>query len=300
MSVIMSHILRQHKKGVILGREWDADEYEVLSAPQTRWGVEVLGRLDVRGDEVAIDAGCGTGRVTKLLLAKLPEGSVLAIDGSRAMVEAARKRFAGELRVRVERQDLLSLEVDEPVDLVFSTATFHWILDHDRLFGNLARALKPGGRLVAQCGGEGNISCATKATKETMEQERFRDYFVGWKDDKYYADAKSTSRRLEAAGFEEVETWLHGEVAAFGSVDELARFLAAVVLGAHMERLPEGERGPFAAAVAAKVAAVDGNPALDYVRLNIMARRSALSSEEEGTNITSPAAEQPGVAEMDE
>jgi len=285
---------------VTLAREWDAGEYETLSTPQTRWGGEVVERLDVRGDEAVIDAGCGTGRVTELLLARLPEGSVLAIDGSLAMVEAARRRFAGEPRVRVERQDLLSLEVDEPVDLIFSTATFHWIKDHDRLFENLARALKPGGRLVAQCGGEGNISRATKATKETMEQERFRDYFVGWEDDKNYADAQSTARRLEAAGFEEVETWLHDEVAAFDSVDELARFLGTVVLGGHMERLPEQERGPFAAAVAAKVAAVDGSPALDYVRLNIMARRSALSLEEEGTNITSPAAEPRGVAEMEE
>jgi trans-aconitate 2-methyltransferase len=260
---------------MILAREWDAGEYEKLSAPQTRWGVGVLERLVVRGDEAAIDAGCGTGRVTALLLAKLPEGSVLAVDGSQAMVEAARRRFAGEPRVRVERQDLLSLEVEERVDLIFSTATFHWIWDHDRLFENLARAIKPGGRLVAQCGGEGNISRATRAMRETMEEERFLDYFVGWQDDKYYADARTTARRLEAAGFEEVETWLHDEVAAFDSVDELARFLGTVVLGGHLEKLPEEERGPFAAAVAEKVAAVDGRPALDYVRLNIVARRSA-------------------------
>jgi trans-aconitate 2-methyltransferase len=286
--------------GVILAREWDAGEYEELSAPQTRWGVEVLERLGARGDEDAIDAGCGTGRVTELLLAKLPGGSVLAVDGSGAMVEAAGQRFAGEPRVRVERQDLLSLEVEEPVDLIFSTATFHWIADHDRLFESLALALKPHGRLVAQCGGEGNIARATRATKETMEEERFREYFEGWQDDKYYADAQTTAGRLEAAGFEEIETWLHDEVAAFDSIDELARFLATVVLGGHMERLPEEERGAFAAAVAAKITAVDGRPALDYVRLNIMARKSALSREEEGTNITSPAAEPPKIAETEE
>ena len=285
---------------MILAREWDAGEYEELSAPQTRWGVEVLERLGARGDEDAIDAGCGTGRVTELLLAKLPGGSVLAVDGSRAMVEAAGQRFAGEPRVRVERQDLLSLEVEEPVDLIFSTATFHWIADHDRLFESLALALKPHGRLVAQCGGEGNIARATRATKETMEEERFRESFEGWQDDKYYADAQTTAGRLEAAGFEQIETWLHDEVATFDSIDELARFLATVVLGGHMERLPEEERGAFAAAVAAKITAVDGRPALDYVRLNIMARKSALSREQEGTNITSPAAEPPKIAETEE
>lgn len=260
---------------MILGREWDAVEYEKLSAPQTGWGAGIVGRLETRRDEAAIDAGCGTGRVTELLLEKLPRGSVLAVDKSRAMVEAASRRFAGEPRVRVERQDLLELEVPERVDLIFSTAAFHWIKDHDRLFGNLARALKPHGRLVAQCGGEGNISRATNAVNETVEEERFRSYFEGWQDDKYYADPQSTKERLEAVGFEEVETWLHDEVAAFDSVQDLARFLGVVVLGGHLEMLPKGERDPFAAEVAEKVTAVDGTPTLDYVRLNITARRSA-------------------------
>jgi trans-aconitate 2-methyltransferase len=260
---------------VILVREWDAAEYEKLSAPQARWGAGVLGRLELGGDEAAIDAGCGTGRVTELLLQKLPEGSVLAVDRSRAMVEAAGRRFAGDPRVRVERQDLLDLEVEERVDLIFSTAAFHWIKDHDRLFERLARAVKPNGRLVAQCGGEGNISRVTQAVGETVRQERFRGYFEGWEDDKYYADPQTTARRLEAAGFEEVETWLHDEVAAFDSVDELARFLGVVVLGGHLERLPEEKRDPFVAEVAERVAAIEGAPALDYVRLNIVARRAA-------------------------
>jgi trans-aconitate 2-methyltransferase len=258
-----------------LAREWDAAGYEELSSPQTRWGAAVLERMDLRGDEAALDAGCGTGRVTELLLEKLPEGSVLAVDGSEAMVGAARRRFAGDPRVRVERQDLPSLEVAEPVDLVFSTATFHWIKDHERLFARIAKALKPGGRLVAQCGGEGNIARATRATRAVMAREPFRGYFRGWQDDKNYADARTTRIRLEAAGFEEVKTWLHGEAAAFGSVDELARFLATVVLGGHLERLSEGEREPFAAAVAEEITAVGGSPLLDYVRLNIDARKAA-------------------------
>ena len=258
-----------------MAREWDAAGYEELSSPQTRWGAAVLERLDLRGDEAALDAGCGTGKVTALLLEKLPEGSVLAVDASEGMVEAARRRFAGEPRVRVERQDLLSLEVAEPVDLVFSTAAFHWIKDHERLFGRLAKALKPGGRLVAQCGGEGNISRATRATRVVMERDRFRPYFEGWEDDKNYADARTTRVRLEAAGFDEVETWLHEEPTGFGSVDELARFLATVVLGGHLQRLPEGERDPFAAAVAEEITGLDGSPLLDYVRLNIDARRAA-------------------------
>ena len=256
-----------------MAREWNAVAYEEISAPQTRWGAGLLGRLPLRGDETALDAGCGTGRVTALLLEKLPQGTVLAVDGSAAMVESARKRFAGDVRVRVERQDLLELEVEEPVDLVFSTATFHWIGDHERLFRKLREAIKPGGRLAAQCGGEGNISRATAATSEVMRERRFRSYFEGWTDDKNYASAADTRRRLEKAGFEGVETWTHEEPTSFGSVRELAEFLETVVLGGHMLRLPEGERRPFAEAVAAKVAAFEEPPTLDYVRLNLLAVR---------------------------
>ena len=164
--------------------EWDAAEYEAVSAPQTTWGASFLEifleRRGLRGDELVVDAGCGTGRVTELLLRHLPDGMVLAVDASEAMVEAARRRFAGEPRVRVERQDILRLEVERPVDVIFSTATFHWIKDHRLLFERLARVLKPGGRLVAQCGGRGNIARTLAITEQVMGEERFRDAFAGW------------------------------------------------------------------------------------------------------------------------
>jgi trans-aconitate 2-methyltransferase len=275
--------------------EWDAAEYEALSGPQTGWGANLLGtfleRRPLRGDEAAIDAGCGTGRVTELLLRHVPGWTVLAVDGSKAMVEAAAERFAGDPRVRIERQDLLRLEVERPVDLIFSTATFHWIRDHERLFDRLAEALKPGGRLVAQCGGEGNIARGTRATEEVMGEERFREAFVGWEDPKNYADPETTKARLEAAGFEEVETWLHDEPTRFDSVEELARFLKTVVLGRHLALLPEAEHEPFAAAVAEKVATVEYPPVMDYVRLNILATRSrsdASFGDQEGIGSTDP------------
>ncbi len=259
--------------------DWDASEYEAVSAPQTSWGAGLLEvfleRWGLRGDEVVIDAGCGTGRVTELLLRYLPDGMVLAVDASENMVEAARRRFAGERRVRVEQQDLLLLEVEERVDVIFSTATFHWIMDHDLLFERLARTLKPGGRLVAQCGGKGNIARTLAAIERVMGENRFKDAFVGWEKGWNFADPETTKARLEAAGFEEVETWLHEELTEFGSVEELARFLKTVVLRQHLTVLPEAERDPFAAAVAARLAAEGGGLVVDYVRLNMLATRVA-------------------------
>ena len=150
-----------------MSTEWDASAYERVSGPQLGWGRTVLDRIPLRGDEAALDAGCGTGRVTRLLAERLPEGRVIGVDGSQAMVAEARERLADLApRVTVRQGDLLELELDEPVDLIVSTATFHWILDHDTLFRRLNAALRPGGRLVAQCGGAGNVAATLAVVEE--------------------------------------------------------------------------------------------------------------------------------------
>jgi trans-aconitate 2-methyltransferase len=159
-------------------RDWNATSYERMSAPLEAMGRDVLDRLDLRGDERVLDAGCGTGRVTAALLERLPRGEVVAVDGSSAMVEAARRRLGDAVELRVA--DLLELELDRPVDAILSTATFHWIADHDRLFARLHAVLKPGGRLVAQCGGAGNIAELKAAAERVGEREPFAPALAGW------------------------------------------------------------------------------------------------------------------------
>src|SRR3954471_24568760 len=131
-------------------RDWDASAYHRLSAPLAAMGVDVLDRLELAGDETVLDAGCGTGKVTRVLHDRLPRGHVIAVDAAPSMVEQARAALPAAVDVR--QADLLDLALERPVDAVLSTATFHWIADHDRLFAALHAALRPGGRLVAQCG----------------------------------------------------------------------------------------------------------------------------------------------------
>src|SRR5919107_3106416 len=149
-------------------RDWDAASYQRVSAPLEAMGREVLDRLELRGDERVLDAGCGTGRVTAALLERLPRGEVVAVDGSPAMVEEARGRLGPRAEVFVA--DLCELELSAPVDAILSTATFHWIADHERLFERLHAALKPGGRLVAQCGGAGNIAAIREAIAQVSRE----------------------------------------------------------------------------------------------------------------------------------
>jgi trans-aconitate 2-methyltransferase len=144
--------------------DWDGAAYDRLANPQDRWGRTVLGRLELQGCETVLDAGSGSGRVTEALLDRLPHGRVVAVDTSLSMQSQARMRLSNRLaQLRFVQCDLLKLEPamlgdDMPVDAVFSTATFHWITDHDTLFRKLASVMRPGAQLVAQCGAEGNIS----------------------------------------------------------------------------------------------------------------------------------------------
>jgi trans-aconitate 2-methyltransferase len=245
-------------------RDWDADSYERVSAPLEAMGREVLDRLDLRGDERVLDAGCGTGRVTAALLERLPRGEVVAVDGSPAMVEQARARLGGAADVRVA--DLVELELERPVDAILSTATFHWIADHDRLFARLLSLLVPCGRLAVQCGGAGNIAALKAAAERVGEREPFAPALAGWPGPWNFAAAGETAKRLRRLGWIDVWTWSH-DVRV--EPDDPREYLGTVALGSHAERLPPELREPFVDAVIAEL----DEPIVDYVRLNILARR---------------------------
>jgi len=248
-------------------REWDAETYDTISDPQFSWGMEVLERLSLTGDEDALDAGCGSGRVAEQLLARLPRGTLLAVDASEAMIAKARERLGERASYMVA--DLAGLEVERPVDLVFSTATFHWVLDHERLFAHLRGALRPGGRLVAQCGGRGNVAEHAEAIAAVATQPEYALHFDGMTLMWNFAGPEETEARLRDAGFDLARCWL--EPKPVTPADPI-RFTMTVTLGPHLARLPERLRRPFAEAI------LERSPqplTLEYVRLNIEARAAA-------------------------
>jgi trans-aconitate methyltransferase len=255
--------------------DWDASTYDRLSAPQQEWGAAVLDRLDLRGDESAVDAGCGTGRLTEALLERLPRGRVIAVDRSPNMLEVAvanlRPRFAS--RVAFVRADAAALPFRDVADVIFSTATFHWIRDHARLFASLHAALRPGGRLIAQCGGGPNLARLLERTSALASADRFAPHLTGWVDPWFFADAESTAAQLAAAGFVDVAAWTHPSPVRFDTAAEYRDFLACVCVRAYCDRLPAPDRVEFLD-VLTNLAASDDPPfTLDYWRLNLAGRK---------------------------
>jgi trans-aconitate 2-methyltransferase len=256
--------------------EWNAASYHKVSGPQTSWGHKVLSRLSVNGDERAIDAGCGSGRLTHALTERLPRGTVVAIDRSWNMLLTARTnlRPAYGNRVKFAQVSLPDMPFSEYADLVFSTATFHWVKDHAALFAGIHRALRTGGRLHAQCGGGPNLARAHAAAEAVMRKEPFAQFFSDWPGPWQFADAETTAIRLRAAGFIDIDTGLEEAPTTLASEDDYREFVTTVIYHPHLDRLPEPHLKREFIDRVTELSSQDDPPfTLDYWRLNMTARK---------------------------
>jgi trans-aconitate 2-methyltransferase len=243
---------------------WDALHYDRLPLPHEQWGARLLSKVHLSGEEHVLDAGCGTGRDTIELLKRLPHGHVTAVDASAAMLRRLREKAAGAAdRLTIIQGDLTApLSLHRPADVVFSVATLHWIPDHDAVFPNFAHLMAPGARLAFECGGRGNITrvrdAVHRATGDDSEQ-------VGWR----FADPLETEKLLFNNGFVEIDARLRDDPAHLPSGELFSDYLATVVLGRHLARIPPEARSDLVHAVAAEMA----EPVVDYVRLEVTAQR---------------------------
>ena len=137
-----------------LKSDWDATTYDRISDIQESWGHEVLERRNWKENEIVLDAGCGSGRITKVISTKVPKGKVFAVDSDLSMIKIAKENLEEISNIQYKKADLSEIYLDEKVDVVFSNATLHWILNHKKVFERLWQILNPQGQLLIQCGGE--------------------------------------------------------------------------------------------------------------------------------------------------
>jgi trans-aconitate 2-methyltransferase len=252
--------------------DWNAVAYDDLSDPMFEWGSAVLGTLELRGDERVLDAGCGSGRLTEVLLRRLPSGSVVALDSSPKMLEQARQRL-GKYGARVEfvHASLQEFELPTAVDGIFSNAVFHWVPDHAMMFRSLHRALKPGGWLVSQFGGIGNLAKTLRRAEDVARSAKFRADLKEFETGPHFEDVASTRERMALAGFNVHEAKLHTVVPRFERKERYEAFLETVILHRPMASLSESLRREFLEGVSRKTLLEEGAYTLDYVRLTVRA-----------------------------
>jgi len=256
--------------------DWNAERYHEVSSPQQAWGRRVLKRLPLEGTEHVLDLGCGTGRITEEIHRRLPAGRLVGLDRSPAMIAQAKAWLGVRASdVALVLADGAALPFTGAFDAIFSAATFHWIPDHDALFRSIATALRPGGRLVAQCGGGPNVAVLHARTIRLMRDARFAPYFTDWVDPWNFADVETTTRRLESAGFVEIDVFLEAAPTPFGGAAPFEEFIANVCVRHHLALLPPELRQAFLRGLTTAAAADVPAYTLDYWRLNMSARRPA-------------------------
>jgi SAM-dependent methyltransferase len=255
-------------------REWNARAYHELSEPQRAWGSAVIAGLELGAVERILDAGCGTGRVTTELSAAAPHARVIALDVSeRMLAEAAPRLDALRPRVTLVRGDLAALPLRQAVDLVFSTATLHWVRDQPGLYSNLHGALRPGGRLAAQCGGAGNLALLLRRAGAILDRPAFQGYFHEWEEPWTFLDAGTAAGLARGAGFVDVHAELVAAPTPFADADTYRRFIGDVVLRVHVQRLPAALRDRLLDELVDQAQSSPEGLSLDYVRLNVRGRR---------------------------
>lgn len=245
-----------------------------MAHPQFEWGMALARSIRWPGAGRILDAGCGSGRLTAELLNFSPEGKIVAVDIDASMVDKARRSLSAQIvkgRVEVHRADLLRFKLREPVDLIFSNAVFHWVLDHDALWAKCRRWLRPGGRLHAEFGGHGNLRPQLDLVERLGRHEDYAEAIGKVSRQVRYANVDETVAGLAAAGFTDIEASLEAKPTFFAEDEAFEAFARTVVLRPYRTALGPRLWDSFVGDWM-RVQLEERGKYLDYVRLTISAR----------------------------
>ena len=257
-------------------RAWDARAYErVSSGVQLEWGKRLLGKKkEWTGNETVMDAGAGSGNLTRLLAAMVLNGHVYAVDADANMVKQARANLQDCKNVEIVHARMENARLAHPVDLVFSNAAIHWVLDQKQLFMHFYELLRPSGELLAEFGGHGSLEKILSLVVSVMQSDEFRDSFVNWKQAWHFPNSNEAEMMLKKAGFKDAHATLVPQTTKFPDRDSFASFVRTVILKPYLSYLTgDARKDSFVDRFLNEVQSSGLPWSLDYIRINISARK---------------------------
>jgi trans-aconitate 2-methyltransferase len=255
---------------------WDARTYDKVSSDvQLEWGRKLLEKKRRWiGNEIVMDAGAGSGNLTKILADKVPNGQVYAVDADSNMVLQAKSNLSAYRNVQVIRSSMDNVNLPTEVDIIFSNSALHWILDQAGVFSHFWQLLKPNGELLIECGGHGNIDRTLSLIFKIMQSDQFRKNFVNWKQSWYFPKPDETERLLQKARFKEIQVNLSKLTTTFSDRESFANFVKTVIMKAFLGYLPDAnKKDQFVDAFLNEFERSGGAWSLDFMRLGIFARK---------------------------
>ncbi len=255
---------------------WDAHTYnKVSNNVQLEWGRKLIEKRKWIGNETVMDAGAGSGNLTTILADKIPHGQIYAVDDDPNMVEQAKANLSAYRNVQVIHSSMDKVNLPTKVDVIFSNAALHWVLDQESVFLHFWQLLKPnGGELLIEYGGYGNVERAVRVISKLMQSIQFKEYFVNWKQSWYFPKADEIKILLEKVNFRDIQTDLSRRTTSFSSRDEFAIFVKTVIMKPFLGYLPDAQKKEqFLDAFLKEIEESGWKWSLDYVRLGIFARK---------------------------
>ena len=261
---------------------WRPDKYEKSSLAQQLWAEELLSKIDIAGSERVLDIGCGDGRITAKIAELVPDGSVLGIDSSAAMVAFAVERHPQEEHPNLSFQigDARTLDFDGEFEIVVSFAALHWVSDHVPVLRGIRDALKPGGRAFLTFGGRGNAAVPLQIADGLIAEDRWRRYFEVF--DFRYAFFGPEEYRIwiEEVGLYPKRVELIPKDMVQPGAQDFAGWIESTWLP-YLERVPEDRRREFISEVVGRYLRLhppdgEGRVHVGMVRLEAVAERPGI------------------------
>lgn len=253
---------------------------------QERWGQALLERVDWRGDEAVLDAGCGSGRLFPTLLAKIPRGKLFGVDDDAAMLAAARRQLDAlqpDVPVHLLQQSLTNLYLcegskvtpclPEMVEVILANGVFHWIGDKIGLYAHLIHLLRPDGRLVAESGGDRHLQRVRSAAYRAARQSGLEAEIAQWLGRFHLEPVAESKNHAKVCGFRQVRVTEQPDAVTFPDRAALLQVSSAFLFRSLKEKTEPAQFAAFLDAFAANVHELLGGWRLDAVRQSLEARR---------------------------
>ena len=254
---------------------WDAMSYEKVSTNvQLEWGRKLIDKRIWIGDEIVMDAGAGSGNLTRILCEKVPGGRVYAVDADTNMVQQSKSTLSDLQNVKVIHSSMESVILPRKLDLIFSNSALHWILDQEKVFLHFCQLLKPNGELLIECGGHGNIDRALSVIFSLIRSHQFNEHFDNWRQTWHFPMKHETARLLQKAGFGDIQVKLSTLTITFSDRQSFANFIKTVIMKAFLGHIPDAKKkDKFLNMFLDEFEHTYGNWLLDFVRLNIFGKK---------------------------
>ena len=261
-----------------------------------------------RGDEIVIDAGCGSGLLTKQLAKKVPRGKVYAVDIDSNMIKQAKNNLQFFDNVEIIQSNFTDIRIPRKVDVIFSNSAVHWIQDHRKAFQEFWMLLKPmndsnkitdisvssnnnsntgsSGQLLIQCGGHGNLQKIITILERITHLDQFKERFTDWNQPWYFAKPDDTYKLLQEIGYVNTTVYSSSDHVILPNLRTYSKFVKTVVMKSYLDYLSPDNDGDtdelrtlFLEAFLEEVKKSSNNNksserwSLDFIRLNIIAHR---------------------------